>query len=87
MTLNQNHITMKKLFALFLVGGFLFAFTACDNTRQGAQEEDTSIEQDMNDASDELNEELNQVEEDLEDAGQDVEDSVDAIEADTTETL
>ncbi len=79
---------MKKLFALFLISGFLFTFTACDNTKQGAQEDASAIEHDMNDAADELDEELNQVEEDLEDAGQEFEESVDeATDSDTTEVL
>lgn len=79
---------MKKLFALFLISGFLLTFTACDNTKQGAQEDTSAIEQDMNDAADELDEELNQVEEDLDDAGQEIEESVDeATDSDTTEVL
>ena len=41
---------MKKLFALFLVGGFLFAFTACDNTKQGAEQGAEDVEQDVEEA-------------------------------------
>jgi gas vesicle protein len=90
---NKKGITMKRLFALLVTGGFLFAATSCAKTSEAAEETmdaageaiETAVEE-TEEVIEEAEETTEEVVDDAEEATEDATEEVEATVEETTET-